>query len=198
MLLVPVVVAVVQVSGQLHAEAFASAMSKVYTFGPTFRAEVWARHWSRVHAIHVGVSGGREGGGDGGLPNAHVRRECYPHCSAALTPELEHVSPPRRVLDDRAGDRLCDVRRRGTAPWVAEYRHFHAMARAYRGWWLSVRDDGVTSRLQMRTAEGCVKASVRAVLDTNLQDMEFFRDRVDKDCVARAENTVNSTCVVPC
>ncbi|VFP86657.1 Asparagine--tRNA ligase [Candidatus Erwinia haradaeae] len=27
------------VSGQLHAEAYASAMSKIYTFGPTFRAE---------------------------------------------------------------------------------------------------------------------------------------------------------------
>ena len=27
------------VSGQLHAEIFASSMSKVYTFGPTFRAE---------------------------------------------------------------------------------------------------------------------------------------------------------------
>src|SRR5207248_4340299 len=27
------------VSGQLEAEAFASALSKVYTFGPTFRAE---------------------------------------------------------------------------------------------------------------------------------------------------------------
>jgi asparaginyl-tRNA synthetase len=28
------------VSGQLHAEMFAMALSKVYTFGPTFRAEV--------------------------------------------------------------------------------------------------------------------------------------------------------------
>ena len=32
-----------QVSGQLHAEAFATSLSRVYTFGPTFRAEVRPR-----------------------------------------------------------------------------------------------------------------------------------------------------------
>ena len=36
------------VSGQLHAEAFAGAMSRVYTFGPTFRAE---RHSKTAHHL---------------------------------------------------------------------------------------------------------------------------------------------------
>lgn len=31
--------ALLTVSGQLHAEAYAQAFGKVYTFGPTFRAE---------------------------------------------------------------------------------------------------------------------------------------------------------------
>lgn len=42
------------VSGQLQAETFASAMSRVYTFGPTFRAEV--RHLALLqyaHALHL-------------------------------------------------------------------------------------------------------------------------------------------------
>ena len=58
------------VSGQLNVEAYCLALSKVYTFGPTFRAEN-----SNTHA------------------------------------------PPRRVLDDRAGDRLRRPRRRrATSP----------------------------------------------------------------------------------
>ena len=56
------------VSGQLQVESFAVAMSDVYTFGPTFRAEDshTARHLAEFWMIEpeiscVGAAGGREG-----------------------------------------------------------------------------------------------------------------------------------------
>ncbi len=44
----------------------------------------------------------------------------------------------------------------------------------------------------MSTAEGVVKAGVRAVLDTCADDIAFFADRVDSTCITRAEATLSS------
>ena len=64
------------VSGQLNVETYASGMSSVYTFGPTFRAEV-----SRTHV-------GRGPHGD--------------TLTRSLLAGLTHLASPRRILDDRA------------------------------------------------------------------------------------------------
>jgi asparaginyl-tRNA synthetase len=42
----------------------------------------------------------------------------------------------------------------------------------------------------MDTAEGCVKHAVSNALEACSEDMTFFRERVDRDCLARAEATV--------
>jgi asparaginyl-tRNA synthetase len=45
------------VSGQLHAEAMATALSRVYTFGPTFRAEnsTGTRHLAEFYMLEAEV-----------------------------------------------------------------------------------------------------------------------------------------------
>ena len=45
------------VSGQLHAEAIATALSRVYTFGPTFRAEnsTGTRHLAEFYMLEAEV-----------------------------------------------------------------------------------------------------------------------------------------------
>ena len=96
------------VSGQLNVETYCMAMSRVYTFGPTFRAE-----------------------------NSHTRR----HLS-----EFWMVEPEIAFAD---------------------------------------LNDDVT------LAEAFLKFIFKRLLDERGDDMAFFADRVDKDCITRVEKLVN-------
>jgi len=98
------------VSGQLEGEIFASAFSKVYTFGPTFRAE-----------------------------NSNTSRHLAEFWM--IEPEI--------AFADLAAD--ADL------------------------------------------AESFLKYILCALLDERGDDMKFFADRIDKDCIARVEAFVNST-----
>jgi asparaginyl-tRNA synthetase len=97
------------VSGQLNVEAFACAMSKVYTFGPTFRAE-----------------------------NSNTTR----HLSEfwMIEPEIAFAD----LVED--------------AMW----------------------------------AEKMLRYICKAVLDERLDDMEFFAERIDKECITRLEKLIGS------
>ena len=97
------------VSGQLNVETYCMAMSRVYTFGPTFRAE-----------------------------NSHTRR----HLS-----EFWMVEPEIAFAD---------------------------------------LNDDVT------LAEAFLKSIFKAVLDERADDMAFFADRIDKDCINRVQKLVNN------
>lgn len=96
------------VSGQLNVETYCMAMSRVYTFGPTFRAE-----------------------------NSHTRR----HLS-----EFWMVEPEIAFAD--------------------------------------LNDD-------VSLAEAFLKFIFKRLLDQRGDDMAFFADRVDKDCITRVEKLVN-------
>jgi asparaginyl-tRNA synthetase len=97
------------VSGQLNVESYCLAMSKVYTFGPTFRAENsnTARHLAEFWMVE---------------------------------PEIAFAD-----LSDNAD-----------------------------------------------LAEACLKSIFRAVLDEREDDMRFFAERIDPDCVGRLERFVDS------
>ncbi len=97
------------VSGQLNVEAYCLAMSRVYTFGPTFRAE-----------------------------NSHTRR---------------HLSEFWMVEPEVAFANL---------------------------------DDDVT------LAEAFLKFIFKALLNERADDMAFFAERIDKDCINRVEKLVNN------
>jgi asparaginyl-tRNA synthetase len=98
------------VSGQLNVESYCLAMSRVYTFGPTFRAENsnTARHLAEFWMIE---------------------------------PEIAFAD----LSDD------ADL------------------------------------------AEACLKHIFRAVLDERADDMRFFAERIDKDCIGRLERFVDSS-----
>lgn len=96
------------VSGQLNVETYCMAMSKVYTFGPTFRAE-----------------------------NSHTRR----HLS-----EFWMVEPELAFAD--------------------------------------LNDD-------VSLAEAFLKSIFKTLLDERADDMAFFAQHVDKDCITRIEKLVN-------
>jgi len=96
------------VSGQLNVETYCMAMSKVYTFGPTFRAE-----------------------------NSHTRR----HLS-----EFWMVEPEIAFAD--------------------------------------LNDD-------VSLAEAFLKSIFKTLLDERADDMAFFAQHVDKDCITRIEKLVN-------
>jgi asparaginyl-tRNA synthetase len=98
------------VSGQLNVETYCLAMSKVYTFGPTFRAE-----------------------------NSNTARHLA---------EFWMVEPEIAFADLHADADL---------------------------------------------AEACLKYAFRAVLDERGDDMKFFADRIDPDCVHRLERFVDSS-----
>jgi asparaginyl-tRNA synthetase len=98
------------VSGQLNVEAYCLAMSRVYTFGPTFRAE-----------------------------NSNTARHLA---------EFWMVEPEIAFAD--------------------------------------LSDDA-------DLAEACLQSVVAAVLDERADDMRFFAERVDPDCVERLERLVGST-----
>ena len=98
------------VSGQLNVETYCLALSKVYTFGPTFRAE-----------------------------NSNTSRHLAEFWM--IEPEI--------AFADLAAD--ADL------------------------------------------AESFLKYILRALLDERGDDMKFFADRIDKDCIARVEAFVNST-----
>jgi|TARA_Y100000310_G_scaffold37504_1_gene35214 asparaginyl-tRNA synthetase len=97
------------VSGQLNVEAFCLAMTKVYTFGPTFRAE-----------------------------NSNTSRH------------------------------LAEF-------WMVEPE-------------IAFADLGANAEL----AESLLKSVFRAVLDERQDDMAFFAQRVDEECIARMENAIES------
>ncbi len=98
------------VSGQLNVEAYCLAMSRVYTFGPTFRAE-----------------------------NSNTARHLA---------EFWMVEPEIAFAD--------------------------------------LHDDA-------DLAEACLRSVCRAVLDERGDDMAFFADRIDPECIARVERLVEST-----
>ncbi len=95
------------VSGQLAVESYCESMSKVYTFGPTFRAE-----------------------------NSNTTRHLA---------EFWMVEPEIAFAD------INDI---------------------------------------IKLAEQLLKYSAKAVLDERQDDMEFFAQRIDKDCISRLENIV--------
>ncbi len=101
------------VSGQLNVETYATALSRVYTFGPTFRAE-----------------------------NSNTRR----HLS-----EFWMVEPEIAFAD--------------------------------------LQDDA-------ELAWAFIQHIFKAVLDERADDMEFFQQRIDKDCISRLEALVNSKLTV--
>src|SRR5690606_37656688 len=82
------------VSGQLNVEAFALAMSKVYTFGPTFRAENshTTRHLAEFWMIEPEIA------------FAHLD-------DTARTSEEFLKSRFRAVLDERGDDMACIAER---------------------------------------------------------------------------------------
>ncbi len=98
------------VSGQLNVEAYCLAMSKVYTFGPTFRAENsnTARHLAEFWMVE-----------------------------------------PEIAFADLHGD--ADL------------------------------------------AEACLRSVCKAVLDERADDMRFFAERIDPECIGRVEQLVEST-----
>ena len=98
------------VSGQLNVEAYCLAMSRVYTFGPTFRAE-----------------------------NSHTARHLA---------EFWMVEPEIAFAD--------------------------------------LHDDA-------DLAEACLRYVCKAVLDERADDMEFFADRIDPECIGRVERLVESS-----
>jgi asparaginyl-tRNA synthetase len=98
------------VSGQLNVEAYACALSKVYTFGPTFRAE-----------------------------NSNTSR---------------HLS---------------------------EF------------WMIEPEIAFATLKEDIELAEGLLKSVFKEVLDKNADDMKFFAERIDKDCISRVETFVNQS-----
>jgi asparaginyl-tRNA synthetase len=98
------------VSGQLNVEAYCLAMSRVYTFGPTFRAE-----------------------------NSNTARHLA---------EFWMIEPEMAFAD--------------------------------------LHDDA-------DLAEACLQYVFRAVLDERADDMKFFAERIDPDCVRRLERLVEST-----
>lgn len=97
------------VSGQLNAEAYCLAMSKVYTFGPTFRSE-----------------------------NSNTSRHLA---------EFWMVEPEVAFAD--------------------------------------LMDDA-------KLAEDMLKYVFQAVLNERLDDLAFFRERIEKNCISRLENLVNA------
>jgi asparaginyl-tRNA synthetase len=97
------------VSGQLQAEAYASAISKVYTFGPTFRAE-----------------------------NSNTSRHLA---------EFWMIEPEIAFAD--------------------------------------IHDN-------VALADAMLKYVLKFVLDHNADDMEFFAERIDKTCIERLNNIVNT------
>ena len=97
------------VSGQLNAEAYCEAMSKVYTFGPTFRAE-----------------------------NSNTSR---------------HLAEFWMVEPEVAFANLQDL---------------------------------------AKLAEDLLKYTCKAVLDERADDMQFFAERIDKDCINRLEKIISS------
>ncbi|MEA2686918.1 MAG: asparaginyl-tRNA synthetase [Actinomycetota bacterium] len=98
------------VSGQLNVEAYCLALSRVYTFGPTFRAE-----------------------------NSNTARHLA---------EFWMVEPEIAFAD--------------------------------------LSDDA-------DLAEACLQSVCRAVLDERADDMKFFADRIDPECIGRVERLVEST-----
>lgn len=96
------------VSGQLNGETYASAMSKIYTFGPTFRAE-----------------------------NSHTSRHLA---------EFWMVEPEVAFAD------LADI---------------------------------------ATLAEDMLKYVLKAVMEERADDMAFFEQRIDKECIKRIEKLVN-------
>ena len=98
------------VSGQLNVEAYCLAMTKVYTFGPTFRAE-----------------------------NSNTARHLA---------EFWMIEPEIAFAD--------------------------------------LHDDA-------DLAEACLQYVFRAVLDERADDMAFFADRIDPDCIGRLERLIEST-----
>jgi asparaginyl-tRNA synthetase len=98
------------VSGQLNVETYCLAMSKVYTFGPTFRAE--------------------------------------------------QSFTPRHLAEF----------------WMIEPE-------------IAFADLNTDADL----AEAFLKFLFRSLLETRQDDMKFFAERIDKDCIARVENIVNSS-----
>ncbi len=98
------------VSGQLNVEAYACALSKVYTFGPTFRAE-----------------------------NSNTSR---------------HLS---------------------------EF------------WMIEPEIAFATLKEDIELAEALLKSVFKEVLNKNGDDLKFFADRIDKDCITRVEQFVNQS-----
>src|SRR5215218_760622 len=98
------------VSGQLNVETYAMALSKVYTFGPTFRAEL------------------------------------------SFTPRH-----------------------------LAEF------------WMIEPEIAFADLKQDADLAEAFLKYILRALLDERPDDMKFFAERVDKECIARVENFINSS-----
>lgn len=82
------------VSGQLQGEYFASGLSNIYTFGPTFRAENshTSRHLAEFWMIepemafcNLEVGGGGEGRGEGGGHGGQCAKEgqCLEHTASS-------------------------------------------------------------------------------------------------------------------
>jgi asparaginyl-tRNA synthetase len=98
------------VSGQLNGEAYACALSRIYTFGPTFRAE-----------------------------NSNTSRH------------------------------------------IAEF------------WMIEPEMAFATLKEDIEVAEGLLKYIFKDVLDKNQDDLKFFADRIDKECITRLENFVKQS-----
>ena len=91
------------VSGQLNVETYACAMTSVYTFGPTFRAEnryVFAFPKSRPPCFPI-------------LVLRRARYLCsYKTLTTFRSQQQQHHAPLGRVLDDRARNRVRGFERR--------------------------------------------------------------------------------------
>lgn len=83
------------VSGQLHAEAMATALTRVYTFGPTFRAENsnTPRHLAEFYMLEAEVA-------FGGLDAAiSVAEGCIQHCAEALLADSNAAADLEQLRD---------------------------------------------------------------------------------------------------
>jgi asparaginyl-tRNA synthetase len=114
------------VSGQLHAEALASALSSVYTFGPAFRAEDshTARHLAELWMVEPEIAWA-DLGGAADLAEGYIK--------ATVAEALAACVDDLQLLAARAEPLAAGLPQAGPEPWCL-LRELEAVADPGRAW----------------------------------------------------------------
>jgi len=105
------------VSGQLNAEIFACSMSKVYTFGPTFRAEksMTTRHLAEFWMIEPEVAFcDRDGCMD--LAEAYVQH-CIKYVLAACADDMKLLESGSKIFEESTPGLIAEMQKLVAAPF---------------------------------------------------------------------------------